>query len=224
MSTERRKQAKRIQNAEGVTLCSCGCGQIPKPPRRTWFSDACVERWRAVNDPSYIRRELKKRDKGICAICGCDSEAEYRRYIESAKEATRLLQWLEDREHRRLYLQRDRLDNDPWKTIRHLLWPESDKNGKTCYKTLHAERAKELIRLGVVNPGWTHGRSTAWDADHIVPVVEGGGLCGLENYRTLCHPCHKRVTAELAGRLAEQRRTAKRQQAGDLFIEPIPLP
>jgi len=50
-------------------------------------------------------------------------------------------------------------------------------------------------------PGnWTPGRSSGWDADHIVPVCEGGGQCGLDNYRTLCHPCHKRVTRELAAR------------------------
>jgi 5-methylcytosine-specific restriction endonuclease McrA len=46
-----------------------------------------------------------------------------------------------------------------------------------------------------------------WDADHIVPVVEGGGECGLEGYRTLCVPCHKEVTRELRARLAKARRT-----------------
>ena len=33
-----------------------------------------------------------------------------------------------------------------------------------------------------------------WDADHIIPVVKGGGLCGLENLRTLCIKCHKNET------------------------------
>lgn len=35
-----------------------------------------------------------------------------------------------------------------------------------------------------------------WDADHIIPVKEGGGQCGLENIRTLCIPCHKKITKE----------------------------
>jgi len=43
-----------------------------------------------------------------------------------------------------------------------------------------------------------------WDADHIVPVVEGGGECSLANMRTLCIPCHKRVTAELRQKLKDQ--------------------
>ena len=34
----------------------------------------------------------------------------------------------------------------------------------------------------------------AWQADHIIPVYRGGGLCGLENLRTLCTPCHQDVT------------------------------
>ena len=33
-----------------------------------------------------------------------------------------------------------------------------------------------------------------WDADHILPVKDGGGSCGLENLRTLCISCHKLVT------------------------------
>ena len=35
-----------------------------------------------------------------------------------------------------------------------------------------------------------------WEADHIVPVADGGGECGLDNYRLLCRPCHLRVTLE----------------------------
>jgi 5-methylcytosine-specific restriction protein A len=43
-------------------------------------------------------------------------------------------------------------------------------------------------------------RSSLWDADHIVPVVEGGGECDLENIRTLCIRCHREVTAQLRER------------------------
>jgi 5-methylcytosine-specific restriction endonuclease McrA len=44
------------------------------------------------------------------------------------------------------------------------------------------------------------GRRHLWDADHIVPVVEGGGECDLANMRTLCLKCHKLATAELRRR------------------------
>jgi 5-methylcytosine-specific restriction endonuclease McrA len=35
-----------------------------------------------------------------------------------------------------------------------------------------------------------------WEADHIIPVADGGGECGLENYRLLCRDCHVKVTIE----------------------------
>jgi len=43
-------------------------------------------------------------------------------------------------------------------------------------------------------------RRTLWDADHIVPVVEGGGECDLSNIRTLCLRCHREVTQALRER------------------------
>jgi len=43
-------------------------------------------------------------------------------------------------------------------------------------------------------------RRNLWDADHIVPVVEGGGECDLSNMRTLCLKCHREATAELRAR------------------------
>lgn len=46
------------------------------------------------------------------------------------------------------------------------------------------------------------GTGHLWQADHIVPVVEGGGEFGIENYRTLCTGCHRKVTAELLARLS----------------------
>jgi 5-methylcytosine-specific restriction protein A len=46
----------------------------------------------------------------------------------------------------------------------------------------------------------SNSRHTLWDADHIVPVVEGGGECDLSNIRTLCLKCHRAVTAALRER------------------------
>jgi 5-methylcytosine-specific restriction protein A len=47
----------------------------------------------------------------------------------------------------------------------------------------------------------TRPRKSLWDADHVVPVVEGGGECDLANIRTLCLKCHRAATAELRNRL-----------------------
>lgn len=58
-------------------------------------------------------------------------------------------------------------------------------------------------------PGGRLHRAGGWDMDHVIPVAEGGGSCGLEGLRTLCKPCHRSVTAALKRRLAERRRAAR---------------
>jgi len=49
-------------------------------------------------------------------------------------------------------------------------------------------------------------RKTLWDADHILPVAEGGGECDLQNIRTLCLSCHRAQTLELRRRLTIRRK------------------
>lgn len=57
-------------------------------------------------------------------------------------------------------------------------------------------------RLGTTPGARRHGGY--WDADHIKPVVLGGGECGLDNYRTLCILCHKKETAKLRKKIARK--------------------
>jgi 5-methylcytosine-specific restriction endonuclease McrA len=59
-----------------------------------------------------------------------------------------------------------------------------------------AARLRAFAEYGI-RPG---SRRSLWDADHIVPVVEGGGECDLANIRTLCLKCHRKQTAELRAR------------------------
>jgi 5-methylcytosine-specific restriction endonuclease McrA len=66
----------------------------------------------------------------------------------------------------------------------------------------HLRRLKGAARLKACTD-WglkTSSRRSLWDADHIVPVVEGGGECDLANLRTLCLKCHRVVTAGLRKR------------------------
>lgn len=50
------------------------------------------------------------------------------------------------------------------------------------------------------------------EGDHIVPVCEGGGLCGPAGYRTVCVPCHAQLTRELNQQRAAVRRSRKRMR------------
>lgn len=52
---------------------------------------------------------------------------------------------------------------------------------------------------------WFRPSLSAWAADHILPVIEGGGECGLENIRTLCLACHNAETQQLRDRLKNKK-------------------
>lgn len=51
-----------------------------------------------------------------------------------------------------------------------------------------------------------------YEIDHIVPVCEGGGCCGLDNLRTVCFDCHRHETAKLRKRLAVVRKTKNKSR------------
>jgi 5-methylcytosine-specific restriction endonuclease McrA len=77
-----------------------------------------------------------------------------------------------------------------------------------------------VLRLHGINPATS--RTSFWDADHKVPVIEGGGECDLDNIRTLCIPCHQRVTAELAARRADARQREKLASQGVTLLPGMP--
>lgn len=50
---------------------------------------------------------------------------------------------------------------------------------------------------------------SCWDADHLTMVALGGGLSGLDNFRTLCKSCHKVVTKSQQELLKQMRKEKK---------------
>jgi 5-methylcytosine-specific restriction enzyme A len=124
------------RDAQGTVVCRWCRGPVT-PPRRTFCGDACVHQWKIRSSPWYVRREVKKRDKGVCRLCGLN-------VIKAHREWRRAQPPVADRKARKA-----------WRAAR-----------------------------------------PRWEADHIVPVADGGGECGLDNYRLLCRPCHIRVTVE----------------------------
>ena len=72
----------------------------------------------------------------------------------------------------------------------------------TTYAELKRSRGRARAEaLEIWGLKTVHARRSLWDADHIVPVAEGGGQCDLDNLRTLCLACHREVTADLRRRL-----------------------
>ena len=74
----------------------------------------------------------------------------------------------------------------------------TDTQRRAIMRLPFSRRMRELRALqasGVIH----RGRKSWWEADHILPVVEGGDS-NLENIRTLCIPCHRNATRELRER------------------------
>lgn len=151
------------RDPEGRRLCRRCSNPVPKK-RRNWCSEECVHQHRLTSDPGYLRRQVFKRDRGVCSACGLDTEA--------LRQELRAMDYMRRRE--------------------------------------------AMKRLGIPS----HREHGPWDADHIVPVVEGGGECGLDNIRTLCCPCHKRATTELARRRTLARRAAREAARQPLLPHP----
>jgi hypothetical protein len=72
---------------------------------------------------------------------------------------------------------------------------------RQAYSELRRSRGSARLRLLAHWELKRLSRRSFWDADHILPVTEGGGECDLQNIRTLCLICHRHVTIELRRRL-----------------------
>lgn len=72
MSTKRRTDGYRRYP---VVKGQCRyCGEPVPKGRRTFCSPECVHEYRVRTDPGYVRQALWKRDHGICAGCGADTD------------------------------------------------------------------------------------------------------------------------------------------------------
>lgn len=180
------------------------CGAMPDGRRRTFCSDACVHQHKLRTDPAYQARHVLKRDRGVCESCGLDcvalvAELEGER-LRIGREITAVQRYRclteYPYEHGTCGHEqcRDRMASD---------WIRYTDTGRRAW-------AEYLLGRGI--PPSMMRRNRLWEMDHRVPVVEGGGDCGLENLRTLCWACHRRETAALAGRRAAARKAAVKER------------
>jgi 5-methylcytosine-specific restriction protein A len=132
---------------------SCAWCGVPMNRKAKYCGQACSMEANVRASASWVKLLIVRRDHGVCAVCGIDTQA-----------------------------------------IRY--------ESMLCAKKLDWRNEEHRLQWG---PYYGRG-SSLWDADHIVPVSEGGGVCGMENYRTLCLRCHRIETALLAGRLADRRK------------------
>jgi 5-methylcytosine-specific restriction endonuclease McrA len=188
------------RNAEGVKVC-CWCEGALSGQRKRWCSQKCVDDYLARSSQTGLRTAVARRDRGVCAGCGFQAE-----------RVERILNLLAGIAFTRIN-QRRVEDNEPGALgVPYRGWKyESDTHPA-------AERRREQLLLAVdlvnlhagsavvrFHGGQRVSTRTLWEADHIVPLAEGGAP-GPENARALCLRCHKAASAALAARLAAARR------------------
>ena len=155
----------------------------PVPGRRgTWCSAKGVADFEVRCSPQEIRSRVRRRDQGVCALCGLDTAA---------------LKRFENRLHRARRAD-DLAGGYPWGRPR-------SRRGRANWRRL--ERYRGLVqhdwKLRAASPWrrWLRHRGfnpdqSYWQADHIVPIADGGDEFDPDNIRTLCRPCHKAVTKQ----------------------------
>lgn len=177
---------KLPRGPNGLPLCRWCNKEIPvSTGRKTFCSDDCVSSHKVLTDPGHVRRLVLERDHGVCAVCGLDTDALQRILTSEWMVAGEIME----------VLMRKAAREDVIARLRGHGWSERAAEASFGH---WAEFDAKIIR------GKLH--RSLWAADHIKPVVEGGGGCGLDNYRTLCVPCHNKASAALAKRRASARK------------------
>jgi superfamily II DNA or RNA helicase len=155
-------------------------------PSVLFCSIKCENDLKVKSNGGAARIQVMKRDRGVCEMCKLN--------------CSKLIQQLQA-------IEKDSNENgdESWRQKReHLL--------DTQYSDF-VSRLTKVQKKGLIEKALS---GKAWQADHIVPVFEGGGHCTLMNMRTLCTACHREVTAAQAAKRkrerAELRKLAKNEQ------------
>lgn len=162
------------------------CHNEVPPGRRTWCSDECVHLYRLQAHWNYARQHLRKREKGVCQVCGTDTRKLKRSLMKLWKDAVQIGQ--ANRTHKNLYRFAE------YKALSVVYEQLTDALSRQDF---HGFSLK-LPKSWRPRKAWKKP-TDLWEADHIRPVVEGGTHAP-ENLRTLCQPCHKQMTKALVSK------------------------
>ena len=165
---------------DATTAATEGGGVRPLGSRRDMFcSFECYDKASLCTSGAYTRRKLRELEKGKCQICGLDC-IQLVVVLRAVKpEGSSAAAMAAALDERR-----------------RILYQRSEKFAKRGFRVVREKLLTQPIE------------GNAWQADHIIPVFQGGGCAGLDNMRTLCVCCHKEVTAKQAQLRANQRRAA----------------
>ncbi|CAE7540133.1 smrc-1 [Symbiodinium sp. CCMP2456] len=147
----------------------------------------CRARYFGKRSGASLRRQLFELERGVCQRCGLDCHGLWQN-LKSSNSS-----WLEE-------LQKQ-----------NRMAAESKSAQSAAMHTL----LSYLTRFDSESPDdFNLTEGSLWQADHILPVWQGGGACGLENLQTLCASCHNLKTSEETKQRAAKARAARARAAG----------
>lgn len=121
--------------------------------------------------------------------------------------------WLEEREHEICQV----CGMDCGMLRRVVLWVINHDRKTELWGTAYSGMIMdELLKLGIAIKLTNNNNFVTWEADHIIPVAEGGKHHE-DNIRTLCVTCHRRVTKKLKQRIAEKQRLAREGYIREMY-------
>lgn len=190
----------------------CRWCEKPLPARcSSWCGPECRETYQLLSLVGAQRRAVFKRDHGVCATCGLDT---WELHQIAARAAAGLYRVVEA------------VERDGWRDYAHHEITTHERERLLSMARLAHHHEIDGLRRRWNAAFWLHGvlwrvdrrdpPEAVWQMDHVVPVVEGGGVRFgmtrdevMSNLRTLCVPCHKRETAALAARRAKPKRAVR---------------
>ena len=151
----------------GRPLCYW-CSKEVTGARRTWCSDACVNKF---VDLQMVRETIYERDQGKCRVCRVD-------IAELKAELTRVIEIVEQYPQKYSMYIRYQIRESELKIYWDMLHDEVKK-----YPAWFSVRGEEVPKIK---------RTFAFEIDHIVPVKKGGTTTAC-NLRLLCCACHDKT-------------------------------
>lgn len=183
------------------------CGKVCPGRRTAWCSDDCVGEYTIRSSGSSARARVFERDGGACCACGLDTAELQERLRSMHNKLQQLAEKLAD-DYALTLAQRYGSDEGVIRTRRS---PEF----RAGYDAI-VEFMLEMIECGFSRcigivcsiaygqiPAFTR---TLWEANHVTPVIFGGGMCGLDGLETLCVPCHNEDSQDVCRRVRAVKR------------------
>lgn len=165
----------------------------PKPEAKAKAMSLEIQAMPKREESAKLRREVYARDKGVCSLCGLDTEALSNQWLADVKA---------DLSEHLCNICDKVTPSDP---CIHCSAPHCGPSFR------HRNEFRAMLEELGFSPAVArkYNGATLWQADHELAVHEGGGGLGPDNGRTLCLKCHAKVNAQQAETRKLRRRHAR---------------